>query len=160
MRGGGGSYPLHIILLAEVPYSPSHILLPTCCQPTIFSEYSRNILTEKLFHTLVEQKSELSRVKSGLRMRFFATFPHETSLAMRNQQSTQLISCLDIVNAKWNRKTARICSAESSKRLEYEDIPDLEYRKDVKHPLYSAEYSGIRSCQTPPIFRKKFRNNV
>ena len=30
----------------------------------------------------------------------------------------------------------------------------------MKHPLYSAEYSGTRSCQTPLIFRKKFRNNV
>ena len=28
------------------------------------------------------------------------------------------------------------CSAESSKRQEYVDIPNLEYRKDVKHHLY------------------------
>ena len=120
-----------------------HILPPIfSLGPSIFPEYSRNIPTENLFHTLVEQKSELSSVKSGLRMRFSATFPHEISLAMRNQPSTQLISCLDIVDAKLNRKTARICSADSSKRLEYEDIPDFESRKDVKHPLYSAEYSG------------------
>ena len=39
----------------------------------------------------------------------------------------------------------------ATKRQEYVDIPDLEYRKDVKHPLYSAEYSGTRSSQTPPI---------
>ena len=53
-----------------------------------------------------------------------------------------------------------MCSVKSSKRLEYEDIPDLEYRKDVKHLLYSAEYSGLRSCQTPPIFQKNMRNIV
>jgi hypothetical protein len=51
-------------------------------------------------------------------------------------------------------------AVESSKRLEYEDIPDLEYRKDVNHLLYSAEYSGLRSCQTPPIFQKNMRHIV
>ena len=134
-----------------------HIIPPIfSLGPSIFPEYSRNIPTENLFHTLVEQKSELSSVKSGLRMRFSATFPHEISLAMRNQPSTQLISCLDIVDAKLNRKTTRICSAESSKRLEYryDDIPDLEYRKDVKHPLYSAEHSGLRFFKTLLIILK------
>ena len=61
---------------------------------------------------------------------------------------------------KVNCQTAIMCSVKSSKRLEYEDIPDLEYRKDVKHLLYSAEYSGLRSCQTPPIFQKNMRNIV
>ena len=138
-----------------------HILPPIfSLGPSIFPEYSRNIPTENLFHTLVEQKNGAFEGEKGSPNAFLRDLSARNLSRMRNQQSTQLISCLDIINTKWNRQTARICSVESSKRLEYEDIPDLEYRKDVKHLLYSAEYSGLRSCQTPPIFQKNMRNIV
>ena len=156
-RGQGRSF--HVSLDTIFFLQRYHILPPIfSLVPSIFPEYT----TEDLFHTIVEHKSELRGRKVASECVFgdFSARNLSREVAMRNQQSTQPISCLDIVDPKRNRKTARTCSAESLKRLEYEDIPDLEYRKDVKHPLYSEEYTRIRSCQTPPIFRNKFRNNV
>ena len=78
-----------------------HILPPIfSCLPTIFSEYSRNIPTENLPHTLGEQKNGAFEGEKGSPNAFLRDLSARNLSRMRNQQSTQLISCLDIINTK------------------------------------------------------------
>ena len=56
------------------------------------------------------------------------------------------------------RNMPGICGMKPSLTLEYHHIPDWSARTVPEDPLYSREYSGIRSCQTPLIFQKRFRN--
>ena len=66
--------------------------------------------------------------------------------------------------------SARICrtdlapKAETAETIEYFNIrrkeADDPLGKDVKHLLYSIEYSRIRSCWGPLIFEKNIENIV
>ena len=99
--------------------------------PSYSKNIPRNIPTENLFHTLMEQKSELSRVKKWPPNAILHDFPARN--LSRDAKSTvnpadQLVRHR---RCKVNCQTAIMCSVKSSKRLEYEDIPDLEYRKET-----------------------------
>ena len=103
--------PHCIISIYTLFFLQTHHILPPIfsCKPTIFSEYSRNIPTETLPHTLVEQKNGAFEGEKGSPNAFLRDLSARNLSRMRNQQSTQLISCLDIINTKWNRQTAGIC---------------------------------------------------
>ena len=66
--------------------------------------YSQNILenisTENLPHTLVEQKNGAFEGEKGSPNAFLRDLPARNLSRMRNQQSTQLINFLDIINTK------------------------------------------------------------
>ena len=92
----------HLLGLYTLFFLQTHHILPPIfsCQPTIFSEYSRNIPTENLPHTLLEQKNGAFEGEKGSPNAFLRDLSARNLSRMRNQQSTQLISCLDIINTK------------------------------------------------------------
>ena len=86
----------------QIFFLQTHHILPPIFSwgPSIFPEYSQNIPTENLPHTLVEQKNGAFEGEKGSPNAFLRDLSARNLSRMRNQQSTQLISCLDIINTK------------------------------------------------------------
>ena len=95
-----------LVSLSTLFFLQTHHILPPIFSwgPSIFPEYSReyleNIPTENLPHTLVEQKNGAFEGEKGSPNAFLRDLSARNLSRMRNQQSTQLISCLDIINTK------------------------------------------------------------
>ena len=98
------------------------------------------------------------RRKSVLRMQFFCKKPtrRARSSCPRCQHSSSKIT--SATKPPKRRNMPGICLTKPSQPAEYHHIPDWSAGTVPQDPLYSAEYSGTRSCQTPLIFQKIFRN--
>ena len=128
----------------------------------IFFRYSSlGMLASNLPLTKGGAKNERFKVKKCSFSRKFSADNLLTllNLTIHAGPTAILTTCLRCEPPK-RRNTRGICRWNRSKRLEYHDIPDCSAKTVVKHLLYSAEYSGLRSCQTPPIFQKNMRNIV
>ena len=152
------SWPLHVILLADSSYSPSHILLGTLYIPRIFSEYShrkpsahprgaekwsfrgRKGVSECVFARPFREKP-LSHAKPTVNTadQLFRHHKHEVKppnrrnmweIAVRNPRNGRNMWIFPIWNIGKMRNTLYIPR----------NIPEHEV---VKHLLYSERNSGI-----------------
>ena len=145
-------------LLEEVAYSPSHILSTPLYIPQNILENMR-IFPSIISHTHPRgAKKERFKAKnwlpSAILLELFARTP--TRSCPRCQHSYS--GTTSATKPPKRRNMPGICGMKPSPTLEYHHIPDWSARTVPQDPLYSREYSGIRSCQTPPIFQKIFRN--
>ena len=138
-------------LLEQLSYSLSHILSTTLYIP-------RNILgiiySQDIF---IAVESE----KLASECNFPRAFRKKSTHRAKSSYPRCQHSCSEIIFAKKppkRRNMPGICLTKQSQPLEYHHIPHWSAGTVPQDPLYSAEYSGTRSFQTPPIFRKKFRN--
>ena len=100
----GGPAPLPSGDLALLRYSSCRLIIFSLPYSLAYLLYSQNILenipTENLPHTLGEQKNGAFEGEKGSLNAFLRGLSARNLSRMRNQQSTQLISCLDIINTK------------------------------------------------------------
>ena len=98
------SIRLQVPGLAFIRYSSCRLIifsLPYSLGDPLYSQnIPENIPTENLPHTLVEQKNGAFEGEKGSPNAFLRDLSARNLSRARNQQSAQLISCLDIINTK------------------------------------------------------------